>query len=62
MQPKWVIPCNWGFNASGTNRVDAQIFAREVGDRAQVVLPQPASRQIKSDSRRGRLLRTKRSL
>jgi L-ascorbate metabolism protein UlaG (beta-lactamase superfamily) len=42
MRPKWVIPCNWGFNASGTNRVDAQIFAREVGDKAQVVLPERA--------------------
>lgn len=41
MSPKWVIPCNWGFNASGTNRVDAQIFAREVGSQAQVVLPTP---------------------
>ena len=40
MRPKWVIPCNWGFNASGTNRVDAQIFARAIGDRAQVVLPE----------------------
>ncbi|HVU11976.1 MAG TPA: MBL fold metallo-hydrolase [Phototrophicaceae bacterium] len=39
MRPKWVIPCNWGFSISGTNRVDAQIFAREVGDHAQVVLP-----------------------
>jgi len=39
MRPKWVIPCNWGFSMSGTNRVDAQIFTREVGDRAQVVLP-----------------------
>ncbi len=39
MHPKWVIPCNWGFNASGTNRVDAQIFSREVGDQSQVVLP-----------------------
>ncbi len=39
MHPRWVIPCNWGFNASGTNRVDAQIFAREVGENAQVVLP-----------------------
>lgn len=39
MHPKWVIPCNWSFNASGTNRVDAQIFASEVGDAAQVVLP-----------------------
>lgn len=42
MRPKWVIPCNWGFNASGTNRVDAQIFTREVGDRAMVVLPELA--------------------
>ncbi len=41
MSPKWVIPCNWGFSASGTNRVDAQIFAREVGASAQVVLPTP---------------------
>ena len=41
MQPKWAIPCNWGFNTSGTNRVDAQIFAREVGEHAQVILPQP---------------------
>lgn len=39
MSPRWVIPCNWGFNASGTNRVDAQIFAREVGTHAQVVMP-----------------------
>ena len=39
MRPRWVIPCNWGFNASGTNRVDAQIFAREVGTYAQVVIP-----------------------
>ncbi len=41
MQPKWVIPCNWGFNTSGTNRVDAQIFTREVGNKPQVVLPPP---------------------
>ena len=39
MHPKWVIPCNWGSNASETNRVDAQIFASEVGDHAQVILP-----------------------
>ncbi len=39
MRPKWVIPCNWGFGTSGTNRVDAQLFEREVGDRSQVVLP-----------------------
>ncbi len=40
MRPRWVIPCNWGFNSSGTNRVDAQIFTREVGSSAQVVLPE----------------------
>jgi L-ascorbate metabolism protein UlaG (beta-lactamase superfamily) len=39
MRPKWVIPCNWGDSPSGTNRVDAQIFASEVGANAQVVLP-----------------------
>ncbi|MFN8447978.1 MAG: MBL fold metallo-hydrolase [Anaerolineae bacterium] len=39
MHPRWAIPCNWGFNASGTNRVDAQIFAAEVGKSAEVVLP-----------------------
>lgn len=42
MSPKWAIPCNWGYNAGGTNRVDAQIFAREVGASAQVILPTPA--------------------
>jgi L-ascorbate metabolism protein UlaG (beta-lactamase superfamily) len=39
MRPRWAIPCNWGFSASGTNRVDAQIFAREVGENIEVVLP-----------------------
>jgi L-ascorbate metabolism protein UlaG (beta-lactamase superfamily) len=38
MRPKWVIPCNWGSSPSGTSRVDAQIFASEVGANAQVVL------------------------
>ena len=39
MHPRWAIPCNWGFNASGTNRVDAQIFASEVGASSKVILP-----------------------
>lgn len=43
MRPRWVIPSNWGFSASGTNRVDAQIFAREVGTAAQVILQDKAT-------------------
>lgn len=43
MRPRWVIPCNWGFSASSTNRVDAQIFSREVGSAAQVILQDKAT-------------------
>ncbi|MEP7291556.1 MAG: MBL fold metallo-hydrolase [Chloroflexota bacterium] len=43
MRPRWVIPCNWGFNSSGANRVDAQIFAREVGKNAEVVMTERAA-------------------
>jgi L-ascorbate metabolism protein UlaG (beta-lactamase superfamily) len=35
MVPKWVIPCNWNDSAT---RLDAQRFAREVGDSAEVVI------------------------
>jgi L-ascorbate metabolism protein UlaG (beta-lactamase superfamily) len=38
MQPRWVIPYNWGSSVSGATRLDAQRFQREVGEVAQVVL------------------------
>ncbi len=41
LHPRWVIPCNWGVNSSGTNRVDAQMFQREVGKAAEVLLLTP---------------------
>ena len=41
MRPRWVIPCNWGTSSGGANRVDAQIFQREVGVTAEVLLLQP---------------------
>lgn len=37
MRPQWVIPFNWGFDASGATRVEAQLFAREVGKDSEVV-------------------------
>jgi L-ascorbate metabolism protein UlaG (beta-lactamase superfamily) len=42
MRPKWVIPYNWGASVSGATRLDALRLAREVGDAAQVVLPDAA--------------------
>ncbi len=41
MRPHWVIPCNWGMSSSGANWVDAQIFQREVGNKAEVMLLTP---------------------
>lgn len=35
MRPRWVIPCNYRSTAES----DVQLFKREVGDRAQVLLP-----------------------
>jgi len=35
MRPRWVIPCNWG---PGT-QADARLFKKEVGGRAEVILP-----------------------
>jgi L-ascorbate metabolism protein UlaG (beta-lactamase superfamily) len=35
MRPRWVIPCNWG---PGTQE-DARLFKKEVGGRAEVILP-----------------------
>lgn len=42
MRPKWVLPYNWGASNSGASRLDALRLAREVGDTAQVVLPDAA--------------------
>lgn len=36
MRPRWVIPCNWGPESEAS----ARLFKREVGGRAEVVLPQ----------------------
>lgn len=41
MRPQWAIPCNWGAEFSGATRVEAQIFAREVGKESEVVFLQP---------------------
>lgn len=41
MRPRWAIPSNWSITSSGTNRVDAHVFQREVGDAAEVVLLTP---------------------
>lgn len=41
MRPRWVIPCNWGLSSSGANKVDAALFQREVGNKAEVVLLNP---------------------
>jgi L-ascorbate metabolism protein UlaG (beta-lactamase superfamily) len=40
MRPRWVIPCNWGKNG-GATRLEAQMFAGEVSDQAEVVILQP---------------------
>ena len=42
MHPRWVIPYNWGSNISGATRIDAQRLGREVGETAQVVMPDMA--------------------
>ena len=35
MRPRWVIPCNWGAG----NLADARLFKKEIGGRAEVILP-----------------------
>lgn len=41
MQPRYAVPYNWGFTSGGTNRVDALLFANEVGSGTEVVLLEP---------------------
>lgn len=41
MSPRWVIPCNWGAGSGSANRVDAQLFEREVGSASEVLLLTP---------------------
>lgn len=38
MQPRWVIPVNWGFPDRGTTQREAEAFRQLVGGRAEVVL------------------------
>jgi L-ascorbate metabolism protein UlaG (beta-lactamase superfamily) len=35
MRPRWVIPANWNMS----NQADARLFKKEVGGRAEVILP-----------------------
>ena len=39
LRPRWVIPCNWGKSGEGASTIDAVQFARKVGGRAEVILP-----------------------
>jgi L-ascorbate metabolism protein UlaG (beta-lactamase superfamily) len=39
MRPRWVIPANWGPVTEGASEADARLFKREVGNRAEVIIP-----------------------
>ncbi|MBZ0276683.1 MAG: MBL fold metallo-hydrolase [Anaerolineae bacterium] len=39
MRPRWVIPANWGPGTEGASEVEAKLFKREVGGRAEVIIP-----------------------
>lgn len=39
MRPRWVIPSNWGPLTEGASELDAMQFKREVGGRAEVIVP-----------------------
>jgi L-ascorbate metabolism protein UlaG (beta-lactamase superfamily) len=40
MRPRWVIPCNWGKPLGGASAVDVAQFREEVGDTAEVIVPE----------------------
>jgi L-ascorbate metabolism protein UlaG (beta-lactamase superfamily) len=42
IKPRYVFPYNWGSTLSSAGFLEAQIFAREVGEHAQVILPTAA--------------------
>lgn len=39
MRPRWVLPSNWGPLTEGASEHDAAQFKREVGERAEVIIP-----------------------
>ncbi len=39
MRPRWVIPANWGPGTEGASEAEARLFKREVGGRAEVIIP-----------------------
>lgn len=41
MRPRWVIPCNWGGGAGSATWLEAQMFATQVADLAEVLIMQP---------------------
>ncbi|HEX2907334.1 MAG TPA: MBL fold metallo-hydrolase [Phototrophicaceae bacterium] len=44
MRPRWVIPSNWGPLTEGASELDAKQFKREVGERAEVIIPNTPTR------------------
>jgi len=40
MQPRWVIPSNWGYPSDGASLIEAHRFKRLVGDSATVIIPE----------------------
>jgi L-ascorbate metabolism protein UlaG (beta-lactamase superfamily) len=40
LRPRWVIPSHWGSPAEGGTKVDVRSFTENVGDAADVILPQ----------------------
>lgn len=39
MRPRWVIPSNWGPLTEGASELDVMQFKREIGGRAEVIIP-----------------------
>ena len=39
MQPKWVIPSNWGNRNEGATHFDVQEFTTKIGARTKVIIP-----------------------
>ncbi|MCU0511853.1 MAG: MBL fold metallo-hydrolase [Anaerolineae bacterium] len=40
LRPRYVLPANWGAAGEGAAEMDARMFKKQVGGRAQVILPE----------------------
>lgn len=44
LRPRYVLPANWGITGEGATRIDALEFKEHIGGRADVIIPEPLTR------------------